>query len=263
MTTEESKGEPSSNTEISLDAGRLNSGIKLQLEGRPVHLRGISPDVRVIANYLKALELKTASGSMVVPEVYLVYVPATSLDSAATTTERRLVLIAKDEKKLPFVTLDSLSRASRIHKFKVIYLLTEEDFMAASLALGITRESFLNTASQTSQLIFISEWAGPNIPDYLNGCQSDVAVQRTVGINLGENLTVMHNAGLIAGDTHLRQFVVRGGGESVARVDLNNIYSTQQVDTKNKSIEFSSLYQELTMGYGAAGIAFAQTYLGK
>ncbi|MDQ3099061.1 MAG: hypothetical protein M3Q44_04930 [bacterium] len=247
-------------SEIELSPHVLNDGFRTVFEERDVHVRGIAPDERVVGNYVRALRLRTGRGTLVVPAVREVVVPTTTLDMAGTMSTGEVVLVLKFPNRLPLVTLALLRGAEQEGLLHVREIAEVVEFEAVSGSLGVDRSSFLNTMTQTTQLMFVSEWVGANVPDFL-GEHEDIDVQRGVGASLGENLRALHDGGLIAGDTHLRQFVVRGKGENVERIDLNNIYAVGQVGSQNMEIEALGLFHELRQYWHEAATAFKEGYL--
>jgi hypothetical protein len=250
----------SPHSEIELSPHVLNGGFRTVFEGADVHVRGISPDVRIVENYVRALRLRTGRGTLGVPAVLEVVVPTTTLDMAGTMSKGEIVLVPKFPKRLPLVTVAMLKEAEQEGLLRVREIGEVAEFEAMSGALGVDGSSFLNTMTQTTQTMFVSEWVGANVPDFL-GEHEDDELQRRVGGYLGENLRALHEGGLIAGDTHLRQFVVRGEAENVERIDLNNIYSVGQVGSQNKEIEALGLFHELGQQSVDAAMVFKAAYL--
>lgn len=250
----------SPNQEVELSPHVLNGGFRTVFEGRDVHVRGIAPDARVVGNYVRALRLRTGKGTLVVPAVRDVVVPTTTLDMAGTMRTGEIVLAPKLPHRLPFGTLALLREAEQGGLLRVLEIGEVAEYEAMSAAMRVDRSSFLNTMTQTTQLMFVSEWVGANISDYL-GEHGDIEIQRRVGRYLGENLRALHEAGLIAGDTHLGQFVVRGEAENVERIDLNNIYETWRVGRQNMEIEALGLFHELARQSVDAAVGFKERYL--
>ena len=111
--------------------------------------------------------------------------------------------------------------------FGLTMLEDETGFKLAAGDLQADETRFLHVMIQTSQLIFVSEWSGLNVVDCLRSAP-DKENRRKISRGLGVTLAALHHHDLIAGDTNLDQFVVRGETDTVLRVDLVNIYHASQ-----------------------------------
>ena len=196
----------------------LGQGFKLQMPDREVHVRGIYPDERIVRNYIRALNARADNGRHVVPRVLRVYVPHINQNGTP-----------KAISQLPDETIQLLRSAqltSGQTLFEVRELNTREDYRGAAAELGIPDANFFNF------LIFVSDWTGTNLEEFLAVHANDPEAQHAVGQALGETLAALHNHDLIAGDTHLGQFIVdqEDGRYLILRVDLNNIYMVNEAN---------------------------------
>lgn len=238
----------------------LAEGFKARYQERTVHLRGVSPDPRIIENYLAALRLRTPGGALVVPPVYRVYAPLTALDLPATMAKREILLETKDESRLPAATINLLGRASKEGLFELVFLQEAESYLQAAMELGMNETNFTDTMTQTSLLIFVSEWVGPNLVDFITQKRRSGRQLKKLGGLLGETLAILHRGGLIAGDTHLKQFVLREKPQEVLRVDLVNIYSLKEVSADNILTEYWGILSELSLYSSEAAGSFIAAY---
>lgn len=245
---------------LRLNPAILAGGFKAEYQGREVHIRGIYPDPRIVGNYISALECRKPNGRRVVPQVYRVYVPFTKLDIYGTMSSGEIVLVSKPESRLPSSTVSLLLRAEQEGLFEVVELRQVEDYRQAANVLNIVENDFLSVMTQTSQMLFVSNWVGPNVEDFIRQHIDNEERLRKVGTQLGETLAALHKSGLIAGDTHLEQFVVRGDGEEVLRIDLVNIYSLNEVSRDNTLIEYNEIYNQLSYYSRIATAAFEAAY---
>ncbi|MDD4953811.1 MAG: hypothetical protein PHG40_02760, partial [Candidatus Omnitrophica bacterium] len=237
----------------------LSDGFRTAFESSDVHVRGISPDPRIIRNYIDALKVHKADGGLAVPKVLRVYIPYLRLDLEASQAQRKVVTRQKIESELPNETVQLLNEAAKEGLFEVIELRSEQDYRRFAQDLRLPVEEPFEMLIQSSLMVFVSEWVGSNVRDTLSRNRENNALLSRVGKYLGETLLALHKAKLIAGDTHLGQFVVRGDGEEVMRVDLNNIYSLRETSQDNIAIEHREIYSRLRP-YPAALTAFLSAY---
>jgi len=244
---------------MSLDLPNLAGGFQSSLDGKQVHVRGISVDPRIIRNYIAALQSYTQNDKRVVPQVYRVYVPRTRLDINATVAAKEIILVDKDENKLPYATVSLLRDAQKQRLFEMVELWTTADYQQMARDLGINEDGLLNILTQSNLVIFISDWVGPNVDSFLMQHIENEEILRNVGIRLGETLLALHSNNLIANDTHLGQFVVKGSAEEILRIDLVNIYSLDEASAESIAIEYEEVYSRLS-SYPSALEGFLQAY---
>jgi tRNA A-37 threonylcarbamoyl transferase component Bud32 len=225
----------------------LSKGFKEAWQGQEVHIRGISPSPRIISGYIAALEAWTKKGNLLIPPVHHLYVPITHIDPEQTVQTGKVVLIPKTEQKLPFKTMRALERAKEAGLVGLTTLSTEEEYAQAAKDMHLAQNRFFLEMIDTSQLVFVSEWVGPNVQDYLIFQSKNSHHHHRVAISLGTTLAALHNHGLIAGDTHLEQFVVREEDRAVLRVDLINIRRVSQAEGKEGfETEYAMVLSSLT-----------------
>jgi HEAT repeat protein len=251
----------------------LHKGFRTQFKEQEVHVRGISPDPRHIENLVNGLNVRRSDGKEVLPKVYCVYIPRLRLDLERTALKSAIVTGAKGAHELPNKTIDLLNNARSNSSKSVFYvkeLLAKEDYNEATRSLNIIDEDdFFEQMIQSSPIIFISDWIdGPNVEDYLLSiARHSERLQQALGAHLGQTLAALHNSNLIAGDTHLKQFVVDGdekGISNVVRVDLVNMYTVSQANAgwsgaDNRMIEFHGISEMLTNFPSTRG-AFHKSY---
>ncbi len=224
--------------------------------GAHVFVKGIAHDPGSIANYCKGLSLKTSAGLPVIAPLREVIIPQKRFDTTIIGYTR-----PKNDSELSPIAVSELRQAETNGLLKIRELASELDYSSAAQALGMNEGSFYNTMVQINTLIFVSEWVGPNLYDYLGAGKSS-ETQRKIGQRLGEALKTLHQADLIAGDTHLGQFVVQGDADAVMRIDLGKVDSRAQLGSQlngNKEAEYHGLLTELGR-YETAAEAFVLSY---
>ncbi len=246
---------------------RLGSGFKAEYEGREVHVRGVPPEFEKIKNYIAALRIPHlgAEEAAVVPTVKKIYMPMVRLDVNASMAQGRLVLGQKDLSGELGRTVVELRQAAREGLFELKEIVREEDIQDFAEDLHLDPNDALNTLTQTSRIVFVSEWVGPNVEDFIVAHHGDAQLLYTVGLKMGKILRSLHDHDLIAGDPSLTQFVVRGDqAEEVLRVDLINIFSAQQIGVENKDIEFTTLTNAVLLSRFPSSLrGFGEGYAGE
>ncbi len=241
------------------DSMRIGKGFAMDYKGETVHMRGIAPDPRIVRNYLKTLRLRNSDGSLVVPAVRKVYLPMTTMWKRGPNIERKI------EEELPAETISLLRAAAEEGLFELIELNDLGDYDRASEELGADRDKF-RTLLYTSLIPFMSDWAGRNGMTYLMDqvdFVKDEGKMRDMGRAMGHTLKTLHSNGIIAGDTHLGQFVVPPDGKHTYRVDLVNIHSFDELAEEtipdNVAAEYFGILNTLRLSEAAAS-SFLEVY---
>jgi hypothetical protein len=171
----------------------------------------------------------------------------------------------KIEEELPAETISLLRAAAEEGLFELIELNDLGDYDRASEELGADRDKF-RTLLYTSLIPFMSDWAGRNGMTYLMDqvdFVKDEGRMRDMGRAMGHTLKTLHSNGIIAGDTHLGQFVVPPDGKHTYRVDLVNIYSfdeiTEETIPDNVAAEYFGILNTLRLSETAAE-SFLEVY---
>jgi hypothetical protein len=215
-------------------------------KGSKAHLRGVSSETRVIRNYIKALGVKTPDGKNAVSRVERVYIPTVKIDEEKTTVSGRVVTRAKTETELPSSTVELLRKVSGEGLFDLVEINSAGEAQKAADDLNIDRQDFMNVLMGSS-LLFVSEWSGKSVSDFMKKYVNDEKVLKEFGRKLGGALKSLHKEGVICGDTHLGQFVVKGPADEVIRVDLVNIYMVEECGVKDLDTEYHFLSNQLTL----------------
>ena len=241
------------------DAMSLGKGFAMDYKGETVHMRGIAPDPRIVRNYLKTLRLRNPDDSLVVPDVRKVYLPMTTMWKRGPSIEE------KTEDELPAETVDLLRAASEEGLFELVELKNLGDYDRAAEEIGADRDKF-RTLLYTSLIPFMSDYAGRNAQVYLMNqidFVKDEGQMREFGRAIARTLKTLHTNGIIAGDTHLGQFVVPPDGKHILRVDLVNIYSFDDIEEgtipDNVAAEYMEIFNTLKFS-NAAAEAFSEVY---
>lgn len=231
---------------------QLVMGFQGEWQGQPAHIRGIAPVSRIVRNYLAALRVRTPDGRRVIPRVFRVYVPRTRLDMPQSKARGDVVVQERSESQLPAETLALLRQARDEGLCEVVELQEEAEYREAARALRLNEQEFFTTLIQVRSplprycpLVFVSDWVGPSVQEFLWTHDTDPTRLWNVGVRLGETLLAIHRARLICGNTHLRQFVVRGAAEEILRVDLGDIYSLDEARVENIASEHMAIREGL------------------
>ncbi|MBI4707624.1 MAG: HEAT repeat domain-containing protein, partial [Candidatus Omnitrophica bacterium] len=246
-----------------VDSLLLESGFKAVVDNKQAHVRGITPDPRSIKNYCLSLQIRTPGGKRVVPRVLRVYLPMIRLDVEATIAQKKITFSEKNEQLLPSETLSILRNAQQENMLQLVEMRTEDEYNAVAGELGLNKEQFFEVMTQSSKIIFVSDWVGPNVKEFISVHQHSENLLREMGAFLGITLATLHNQEIIAGDTHLGQFVVRVENDKVSevlRVDLNNVYSLNEVSEDNIETEYFELYRSLGKYSDIALRSFEKAY---
>jgi serine/threonine protein kinase len=238
---------------------RLGKGFAMNYRAETVHMRGIAPDPRIVKNYLKVLKLRNPDDSLVVPAVRKVYLPMTTMWKRGPNIEE------KTEDELPAETVNLLRAASEEGLFELVELKNLGDYDRAAEEIGANRDEF-RALLYTSLIPFMSDYAGRNAQVYLMNqvdFVKDEGKMRDFGSAMAHTLKTLHANGIIAGDTHLGQFVVPPDGKHALRVDLVNIYSFDDIEERtipdNVAAEYIGILNTLMLS-SAAAEAFTEIY---
>lgn len=252
-----------------IDTHALARGIRARWtvngERRDAHVRAFYPDSTLIVNVLKSAAQRNRLGQRVVPQIFSVYVPRLRLDMDAAMATGQVGYRRKTELELPAETLRVLEAGQTAGMFELIYLDALEDYQKLARDLRADEDTLIGGLTQTNQILLVSDWIGPNVEDFLEAHlelnEENLRVMRRVGQGLGETLRALHGANLIAGDTHLGQFVVDEESLDVSRVDLVNTQSVGDpgVGEENIRIEWAGVFTALSR-YPQAQTAFENAY---
>ncbi|MDP8229629.1 MAG: hypothetical protein P9L93_00830 [Candidatus Gorgyraea atricola] len=252
-------------TKLSFSTLMLSDGFRTEFIAKDslkqqVHVRGIYPDKRIIRNYIAAIRARQANNRRTTPQVFRVYAPLLKLDIEGSMAKKEMVTQYKDESDLPSEIISFLRQAEQEGLFELAELRSREDYIQAARDLGLAEEEFFHNMTQNRFLVFISGWIGPNVHNFIAENATNEQLMRNLGLRLGETLAALHNHSLIAGDTHLEQFVVRGAAKEVFRIDLVNIYSLREATHQNFLVEFYEIASRLARGSRVAFDSFKEAY---
>ncbi len=235
---------------VAFNTYALASGVRTRAEflnGREVHIRGVAPEPRRIINYIRALRTRTDDGRMAVPQVFRVYIPLLKIDQAASMANGEIVFERKTDDELPPETADALRQAAEQGIFELVELEEIDDYRREARNLNVDENSFIQAFTGTNSIPFVSEWVdGPNVYDFIAMHRDNPELMRRLGAGLARTQKALHRSGLICGDTHGGQFVVKGEAEEVLRVDLVNVYSVEEEWRENIRIEHGEIMNVLS-----------------
>ncbi|UCD55175.1 MAG: HEAT repeat domain-containing protein [Candidatus Omnitrophota bacterium] len=234
-----------------IDEKRLLDGYRGQFQNQDVHVRGIALDRRVCRNYINSLRTRTKSGKKAIAPVHKVYVPVSVPDIHECAARNKAVL-CKNTRLRPEV-LSIIRNGAQEGLFELVELRTYRDYRNAEDDLGIKPNYLFSSLGSAGYIaLFVSEWIGPNLIQLFQKTSEGDSRRIAVGANLGRILGALHNAGLVAGDSHLKQFVIDETTNDVYRIDTANITSThlETPDVREKVLE----HELLTIIYQGIGV---------